>query len=82
MRTPVGALVVGSSFVSLLTASMLANSLVIMKRLSALLLMDGNENHPAKNQPQQVIGVHLTNIYRRDQRWSHLQPATRKMAQL
>jgi len=36
---------------------MLASSLVVMQRLSALLLMDGNENQPAINQPQQVIGI-------------------------
>ena len=55
---------VGSSFVSLLTASMLANSLVVMQRLSALLLRDGNENQPAINQPQQVIGINTCTTHR------------------
>jgi len=64
MRTPVGVLVVGPSFVSLLTASMLANSLVVMQRLSALLLMDGNENQPAKNQPQLFIGINTCGTHR------------------
>lgn len=36
---------------------MLANSLVVMQRLSALQLMDGNENQLAKNQPQPVTGI-------------------------
>lgn len=48
---------VGSSFVSLLTASMLANSLVVMRRLSTMPLDDGNENHSARNRPQQFIGI-------------------------
>jgi hypothetical protein len=64
MRTPVGVLFVGSSFVSLLTASMLANSLVVMQRLSALSLDGGNENHPAKNQPQLFIWINTCATHR------------------
>jgi hypothetical protein len=48
---------VGSSFVSLLTASMLANSLVVLLRLSALLLLDGNENLRAENQPHLFTSI-------------------------
>jgi hypothetical protein len=45
---------------------MLANSLVVMQRLSAISLDDGNKNHPARNQPQQVIGINTCAPYRRD----------------
>jgi hypothetical protein len=36
---------------------MLANSLVVLQRLSAVSLDDGNEIHSAKNQPQLVVGI-------------------------
>jgi hypothetical protein len=36
---------------------MLANSLVVMKRLSAVSLDDGNENLRAKDQPQLVVRI-------------------------
>lgn len=48
---------VGPSFVSLLTATMLANSLVVMQRLSAVPLDGDNENLRAQDQPQPVVAI-------------------------
>ena len=48
---------IDSSFVSLLTRTMLANSLEIMLRLSAIFAVDGNDSQLAEKQPKRVICI-------------------------
>jgi len=54
---PIGILKLVPALSDLLTASMLANSLEIVRRLSAIPFVDGNDHHHAEFQPQWIVAA-------------------------